>query len=964
MSPIISTAKFLDVVVPQGNRYIGFTDGQATPSGREIIKCSSFEKGLQGVTRADGVNNRVEAPNLYFALASFKEKQVWDEKYQRMKSYRKQENVDKLKALWLDVDFKMYDSPKACVQDIERFLIDFPAPTFMVNSGGGIHLYWVFEEALTVTQWMPLAMGLAAIAKARKLRADYGVTIDPARVLRLPGYANPKYAHKPLCEIKAMGNYAHLGRMDELLRPHADAVTNTGISVDSNVIAMFDPVTHNEDLSGGYTPNRRSFFAAIATECGVVKDSLANGGNGDSYQLWKDLLHLAAFTEDGDQYAHQISRGDPRYDEANVDEFYGQSVALKTAGTRGPTTCTRFSTCKPDTCAVCPHAGKIKSPWMLGVPLEEKMTQAPSFVRNGKTYTTQMVEGQNGEMEIEEVMLVDAELDNWRLVDSISNEAPVELWLDVKNGKSNKTVKLNGLIISDAKRFKTAFINGGLGLDQSQAGKVTKVATKWITQLSKLRDGTTLSSTGWNEKGDAFVMGEKVYTADGVETISNPVLASAGEIGSKGKLEPWLELAQHILNDDEPAFTYLFCAGMAAPLMGILSNKCSLAISAFSQDSGAGKTTVLRTVRSAFGAPRSGNSLSDTETSIVIKMGAEQGLPAIYDEIRDKGDDGESIVNILFQMTQGATKGRATQQATLQQRQILNTMMLCGSNIPISEYVSRRVRYSNAGHARFIELELEAKPKANLAIDNMVSKLEDNYGHFGPLYIQTILKHMKHLKPYEEKVQAKLQAAREWKPEERFWLWGSTKIMLAAAMVNATGLLRVDPEKLFGYVLAAVENQKTEMSDKVDSEDDILAKLTDMYSDEMLITDRFKGRGPGSVRVQRPPQRNKVKLHVSVDQMAMRIPVSVIEDFAVKYGDSARGIRKKMRDRFKAVETRKVMGAGTQLFSSVAAVSMLELDLNQLTDGAELISSWLPGSDTASTSSQTATHGSSTGGQP
>ena len=98
--------------------------------------------------------------------------------------------------------------------------------------------------------------------------------------------------------------------------------------------------------------------------------------------------------------------------------------------------------------------------------------------------------------------------------------------------------------------------------------------------------------------------------------------------------------------------------------------------------------------------------------------------------------------------------------------------------------------------------------------------------------------------------------------------------------------------------------------------------------------------------------------------MAMRIPVSVIEDFAVKYGDSARGIRKKMKGRDKATETRKVMGAGTQMFSSVAAVSMLELDLNQLTDGAELISSWLPGSDTASTSSQPATHGSSTDGQP
>lgn len=962
MSAILSTAKFLDVVVPAGNRYIGYTDGTKSSSGREIIKCSAFTEALQGVTRARNISNRETDPNIYFALASFKEAKVYDEKGRYMKSYRQIQNVDKVKSLWLDIDFKMYDNPQACVQDIQRFLSDFPDPTFMVNSGGGIHLYWVFEDALTLQQWEPLATGLAAIAKAKKLRADYGVTIDAARVLRLPGYVNPKYPHKPQCEIKKMGNYASLARMDELLRPHAAAVRSTGIAVDSNVIAMFDPVTQNNDLSEGYTPTRRSFFAAIATGCGVVKDSLDRHGNGDSYQLWKDLLHLAAFTEDGDTYAQEISNGDPRYDPANVEDYYDQSVKLRQAGTRGPTTCERFST-SSEKCAVCPHAGKIKTPWMLGVPIEDKMTQAPSFVRNGKTYTTTIVE-EDGEQVIQEVMLVDAELDNWHLVPSMSKEAPIELWLDVRNGRSSRVVKLNGPIIADSKRFKTAFFNGGLGLDTSQAGKVTKVAMNWQTHLSKLKEGTTLVSTGWNDKADAFVMGESVYTANGVEMISNPILASAGEIGTKGKIGPWLELAQTILDDDEPAFTYLFCAGMAAPLMGILSNKCSLAISAFSQDSGAGKTTVLRTVRSAFGAPRSGNSLSDTETSIVIKMGAEQGLPAIYDEIRDKGDDGESIVNILFQMTQGSTKGRATQQATLQQRQILNTMMLCGSNIPIGEYVSRRIRYSNAGFARFIEIELEAKAKANLAIDNMVSKLEDNYGHFGPIYIRKLLELMPHLKNYESKVQHKLESRREWRPEERFWLWGSTKIMLAAAMVNATGLLRVDPVKLFEYVIAAVENQKSEMSDKVDSEDDILAKLTDMYSDEMLITDRFKGRGPGTVVVERPPLRNKVKLHVSVEERAMRIPVSVIEDFAAKYGDSARGIRRKMKDRFHARELRKVMGAGCSQFSSVAAVSLIELDLNQLTDGAELISSWLKATDKSSTTSPPATPDSSSDGQP
>lgn len=938
MSTVISTEKFLDVVLPKGNHYIGYTDGTLNNNGRAVIKCSAFETGLQGVTIAKARAERYPNADIYFALASFKQPKIYDEAKGYEKSYRHQENVASLKSLWLDIDFKNYDSVKACADDVARFLADFPKPTFIVNSGGGLHLYWVFEEPISLTQWTPLAQGLAAIAKAKKLRADYGVTIDAARVLRLPGSVNHKYDDKPTCRVLKMGAYASLDRMDELLRPHAAAVARTGITVDANVIAMFDPVTHNNDLSEGYVPARPSYFAGIVDECAVVRDSLERQGEGDSYQLWKDLLHLAAFTEDGDDYVHAISKGDARYDADNVEEYYLQSVRIRELGTRGPTTCERFSM-SSDKCATCPHAGKIKSPWMLGVPLEEKFTRVPSFVRNGKTYVTKMIE-EDGEKVIQEVPILDFEMDNWRLVPDTDDG--LLLHVDIKNGKSLRSVALSARDKADGKSMAVAMDRGAVGITDKQVSEVRRIAMEWTTHLSRIREGTTYKSSGWTDDEKAFVLGDKAIKADGVETVINSTLVDAQTVGSRGDPEIWTRLAQKLLDDDDSAFTYLICAGLSAPLMGVLSHRTSMAISAFSTHSGAGKTTVLRCVRAAFGKPRGGFSLNDTATSIVIKLGAEQGIPAVYDEIRGT-DAGESIVSVLFQMTEGKTKMRANQSAQIRKQERINTVMLCGSNIPISDYVNQRIKNSNAGFARFIEIELQPKEKADPELDALVSALDTNYGHFGPILIEKIVRNMDVLRGIEKKVFELLQKKRNWTAEERFWLQGTTKILIAGHLLNATKLLKVDMAKLLDYCLAAVEGQQKEMREAVVHEDALLAHIVDMYAENMLVTERFKQHtGRGTVQVLRAPLRKRVDIHVSVREKTVRITTGALKRYCEETFTSSKLLRHQLDTRFGMRRHRKSMGAGTEFATPAQIVYDLDLTKGDV-DEMELISSWLPG---------------------
>ena len=62
----------------------------------------------------------------------------------------------------------------------------------LVNSGYGIHVYWVLTESVPYVEWLPVAQGLKDMCIQHNLLADNGVTADAARVLRVPETHNHK----------------------------------------------------------------------------------------------------------------------------------------------------------------------------------------------------------------------------------------------------------------------------------------------------------------------------------------------------------------------------------------------------------------------------------------------------------------------------------------------------------------------------------------------------------------------------------------------------------------------------------------------------------------------------------------------------------------------------------------------------------------------------------------------------
>lgn len=107
-------------------------------------------------------------------------------------------------AFWLDIDCgdekakagKGYLTTEEAETGVREFCnkTGMPTQTDTVQSGSGLHAYWVLDECVPGAQWKASADKLKALTKHIGLLADDSRTSDIASVLRVPGTLNYKYS--------------------------------------------------------------------------------------------------------------------------------------------------------------------------------------------------------------------------------------------------------------------------------------------------------------------------------------------------------------------------------------------------------------------------------------------------------------------------------------------------------------------------------------------------------------------------------------------------------------------------------------------------------------------------------------------------------------------------------------------------------------------------------------------------
>jgi hypothetical protein len=356
-------------------------------SGRPLTNASDFMNLVQLE-----LHRQNQFKDLYFCLS--RQAKTGPHKRGKPTVARSAANALALRAIWLDVDVK--DSPKgyATLQEAIKSIYLFadathiPRPNALVASGGGVHAYWISDCPLSVDEWRPYAEGLKTAAIQYGLRADYGVTTDCARILRIPGTYNHKT--EPAKQVKLLllePAYKFPEKLTALMSLAPTKIGTAAVPEDLPFDAAafagkkpapgFASLPMDESLSEGIKQELAPLDPhPIITGCGFYNDALLTHGKDHQQPLWNLAVLGTVFMERGRDLAHMIGNGHPDYSPESTDAMYDRKEREHDEKGLGWPSCKAIADAGCALCATCPHFGKIKSPLNLAIFVPDDNPQA------------------------------------------------------------------------------------------------------------------------------------------------------------------------------------------------------------------------------------------------------------------------------------------------------------------------------------------------------------------------------------------------------------------------------------------------------------------------------------------------------------------------------------------------------------------------------------------------------------
>ena len=292
-------------------------------------------------------------------------------------------NALALKAIWLDVDVKPekgYGTLGEALDAIAAFVAGaaLSPPSALVFSGGGVHVYWISDKPLTRAEWLPYANGLRVQAERLALKCDYGLTVDAARILRVPGTYNYKTGQPRAVLLKHLGesyDFANTPGLSGLASIVLSAGAGAGTSKPTGPTPFDMSMLSGKPAAAFAHLKQASLSAGINTYadaplepdeiikcCPHFQDAAINHGKDYSQGLWNLDMLAATFMEKGRRWGHYFSKGYATYSDDETDKMYDRKVAERASLGLGWPSCNAFENEGCKQCAACAYRRKIKSP--------------------------------------------------------------------------------------------------------------------------------------------------------------------------------------------------------------------------------------------------------------------------------------------------------------------------------------------------------------------------------------------------------------------------------------------------------------------------------------------------------------------------------------------------------------------------------------------------------------------------
>jgi len=688
---------------------------------------------------------------------------------------RKADEAKFVKSFFVDLDVgegKGYASKEEAIQAIDQFVLDYDLPPpVKIDSGTGIHSYWIFDRDIPATEWKPYAEKFKEFCLSHGLNIDPVVTADLARILRCPDTFNQKTT--PPMPTRVMGEDLPIYVFDEFktflgnLEPSLADILQAapkGLSEDQRKALKLD--------------NFESNFDKIVQSKGCAQiNFIMDNVKILQEPLWYSGLSIAQHCADKESAIHLISKDYPNYDE--------KETIRKAQATQGmPHSCETFNNVNPGICSGCPSRGKITNPLALGKifkiaveepikPLDQSMSvktiehikEHAEVVTRGLSSLPEalypFVYGKEGGIYCMPAPKYDEDgvpIPGDPILVTLYDLFPLKRIYSPADGDC---LLMKAILPNDPERefllpmskvyaiedLKKIIASQGVLFNTDAKGGqyLMNYLVKWGHYLTNKNAAEIMRmQMGWTPNQESFVVGESELLRDGKEVTSptSPLCKSiAKHLTPAGSYEAWKEAANKLSKPSLELHAFTLLTGFGSILMNKTSTS-GVTIS-LTGESGAAKTGALYSCLSVWGNPKDLSVLEATSNGMTGRYLGLHNIPFGLDEVGNIIP--KDLSQLIHKISQGKSKIRmqASVNAERDHEMSASLIAIFTSNQSMYDKLSILKKDPNAEVARLIEFAVR-KPQAFLDDPTLGKEIFDkfrfNYGWAGREFIFALYK--------------------------------------------------------------------------------------------------------------------------------------------------------------------------------------------------------------------------------
>jgi len=648
----------------------------------------------------------------------------------------------------------------------------------VIDSGGGVHAYWIMDEDIPKDEWKLAAEKFKALC-LQHISIDPVVTADAARIMRAPDTLNYKFDPPEPTSVVSDEVFAYSWQeFKEFLgvEPVAEAEPLTEEQLTAQDILASIPKGVDEDTKAILKLD--NFAKSFET---LVEKSLAGDGCEQIKYIWLNAatlpeppwragLSIAKFCDDGATAIHKLSEQHPEYNHAKTEE--------KADAIPAPRTCARFIEDYPERCEGCQHRGKITSPIQLArvfkpaaapnkedaiweVPNTQKVPDFPEYLYpyvrgiNGGIYFVPpaKVDKKGVKHQDDPILILSSDLyPLTRMISPHDGECLQMRYELPHDGYRDFLLPMKSVYAKEA--FKAITTSNGVLFASVNDQHLMNYIIKWGQYLQttdkalqmRMQMGWTEDRTSENSNWDkrSFVIGKKEYTLSGevLDAPSSPwVRGLSRHLTQAGTFARWRESMDYLNKPEFELHAFASMCGFGSPLMPYTSTS-GVTVSLTGR-SGNAKTGAMYAGLSIFGHPKDLSIVRATDNGLT---GRYLGLHSILfglDEVGDK--DPKELGKLIHDISNGKAKVRMQGSVNAEREYEMSASLIAmlTNNHSVYGKLDSLKASPDGEAARVIEFLIhrpELLNKEGRLGKYIFDAFRFNYGHAGPMYIKEVLR--------------------------------------------------------------------------------------------------------------------------------------------------------------------------------------------------------------------------------